>query len=75
MHEKAPTLALDSVMTMEDRVMTSLAKPRLYATVLAGFGGFALLIAGVGLFGVLSYGVAQRTAGNWRAVRAGRADA
>ena len=59
-HDEAPTLALDLVMTMEDRVMTSLARPRLYATVLAGFSGFALLIAGVGLFGVLSYGVAQR---------------
>ena len=60
-HEQAPALALDSVMTMEDRVMTSLAKPRLYAVVLALFGVFALLIAGVGLFGVLSFSVAQRT--------------
>ncbi len=60
-HEQAPALALDSVMTMEDRVMTSLAKPRLYAMVLAWFGAFALLIAGVGLFGVLSFSVAQRT--------------
>lgn len=59
--EEAPTLALDSAMTMEDRVMTSLAKPRLYAVVLALFGAFALLIAGVGLFGVLSLNVAQRT--------------
>ena len=60
-HEQAPALALDSVMTMEDRVMTSLEKPRLYAVVLAWFGAFALLIAGVGLFGVLSFSVAQRT--------------
>ena len=60
-HEQAPTLALDSVMTMEDRVMTSLERPRLYAVVLAWFGAFALLIAGVGLFGVLSSSVAQRT--------------
>jgi putative ABC transport system permease protein len=56
-----PTLAFDSVMTMEDRVMTTLAKPRLYAVVLVGFGAFALLIAGVGMFGVLSYSVAQRS--------------
>jgi putative ABC transport system permease protein len=60
-HEEAPALALDSVMTMEDRVMTSLAKPRLYAVALAWFGVFAVLIAGVGLFGVLSFSVAQRT--------------
>ena len=54
-------LALDSVMTMDDRVMTSLARPRTYALLLAGFAAFALAIAGVGLFGVLSYSVAQRT--------------
>lgn len=60
-HEEAPTVALDSVMTMEDRVMTSLERPRLYVVVLAGFGVVALLIAGVGLFGILSFGVAQRT--------------
>jgi predicted permease len=59
--QEAPTLALDSVMTMEDRVMTSLEKPRLYAVVLAWFGMFALLVAGVGMFGVLSFSVAQRT--------------
>ena len=44
---------LDSVMTMEGRLMTSLARPRLYAILLGGFAGLALLIAGVGLFGVL----------------------
>jgi ABC-type antimicrobial peptide transport system permease subunit len=60
-HEQAPTLALDSVMTMEDRVMTSLEKPRLYAVVLIWFGIVALLVAGVGLFGVLSFSIAQRT--------------
>jgi len=59
--QEAPTLALDSVMTMDDRVMTSLARPRTYALLLAGFAAFALAIAGVGLFGVLSYTVAQRT--------------
>jgi putative ABC transport system permease protein len=59
--EQLPALALDSVMTLEDRVMTSLARPRLYAVVLAWFGVFALLIAGVGLFGALSFSVAQRT--------------
>src|SRR5439155_16001332 len=60
LRQQAPALALDSVMTMDDRVMTALAKPRLYAVVLAGFSMFALAIAGVGLFGVLSYSVAQR---------------
>jgi putative ABC transport system permease protein len=59
--EQAPALALDGVMTMDERVTTNLAKPRLYAVVLAGFAAFALAIAGVGVFGVLSYGVAQRS--------------
>jgi putative ABC transport system permease protein len=59
--QEAPALALDSVMTMDDRVMTSLARPRTYALLLAGFAVFALAITGVGLFGVLSYSVAQRT--------------
>jgi putative ABC transport system permease protein len=61
LRQEAPTLALDSVMTMNDRVMTSLARPRTYALLLVGFAMFALAIAGVGLFGVLSYSVAQRT--------------
>jgi putative ABC transport system permease protein len=59
--EQSRDLVPDGVATMEDRVMTNLAKPRLYAVVLAGFSGFALVIAGVGLFGVLSYSVAQRS--------------
>jgi len=53
--------AADAVMTMEQRVMGSLARPRLYAIVLTGFAGFALAISGVGLFGVLSYSVTQRS--------------
>ena len=53
--------SLDQVMTMEGRVRTSLARPRLYAVLIGGFSGFALLIAMIGLFGGLSYGVTQRT--------------
>ena len=59
--KQAPWLPVDSVMTMEHRVMTALAKPRLCAVVLAGFACFAVAIAAVGLFGVFSYSVAQRS--------------
>lgn len=58
--EQDPQAGLDSLMTMEERVLTNLARPRLYAVLLGVFGIFALVIAGVGLFGVLSYAVAQR---------------
>jgi hypothetical protein len=58
-------------MTMERRLMGSLARPRLYALLFGSFATFALLIAGIGLFGGLSYGVTQRTrrsvfARHWR---------
>ena len=52
---------LEQVMTMEARLMTSLARPHLYAALVAGFASFSLLIAVIGLFGGLSYSVAQRT--------------
>jgi putative ABC transport system permease protein len=59
--ELAPALVLDSVMTMEERVMASLSRPRAYALVIGVVAAFALTIACVGLFGVLSYNVAQRS--------------
>jgi putative ABC transport system permease protein len=55
------SVAIDQMMTMDQRVVGSIARPRLYAIVLGGFAVFALVIAGVGLFGVLSYGVSQRS--------------
>lgn len=59
--EEAPTFVVESVMTMDDRLMSSLSRPRAYALVLGGLSAFALAIALVGLFGVVSYGVTQRT--------------
>src|SRR5262249_4237919 len=60
-HDIGPSLVLDRIATLLDRVSSSLAKPRLYAILLGTFGASSLLISGVGLFGVLSYNVAQRT--------------
>src|SRR5207244_489430 len=59
--EQDSALPLDSIMTMEERLSSSLARPRLYAVLLGTFAASALVIAVVGLFGVLSYNVAQRT--------------
>jgi hypothetical protein len=53
-------LALDAPMTMEARLATGLARPRLYALLLSGLSILSILIAGVGVFGVLSYNVVQR---------------
>jgi putative ABC transport system permease protein len=54
-------LVADVILPLDERILTTLARPRLYATLLGGFAGAALLIAAVGLFGLLSYSVAQRS--------------
>ena len=59
--EEDPAIALDGLMTMDQRVGESLSQPRTYAVLLAGFAVFALVIAGAGLFGVLSQTVSQRS--------------
>jgi predicted permease len=59
--EADPNLVPDAIVTMESRLLTSLARPRLYAVLLGSFATFAVVIAAVGLFGVLSYTVAQRS--------------
>ncbi|CAN5468004.1 hypothetical protein BH23ACI1_BH23ACI1_30530 [soil metagenome] len=59
--EQDAAVALDSVMTMEERLRVSLDGPWTVASLIGAFAGFALLIAAVGLFGVLSYTVAQRS--------------
>jgi predicted permease len=59
--EGDPRLVADVVMPLEQRLLTTLARPRLYALLLGGLALFASIIAVVGLFGVLSYSVSLRS--------------
>jgi putative ABC transport system permease protein len=54
-------LVADVVTPLEQRLLATLARPRLYAVLLGGFAIFAIVIAAVGLIGVLSYTVSQRS--------------
>jgi predicted permease len=53
-------LVADLVLPLQQRLLSTLARPRLYAVVVGGFSAFALIIAIVGLVGALSYSVSQR---------------
>jgi putative ABC transport system permease protein len=55
-----PGLALDDAGRLEDRIYSSVAPQRHWATLLGGFAIAALLLAAIGIFGMLSYLVAAR---------------
>jgi hypothetical protein len=56
-----PALAPEGVRTEDEQVSASLWRDRLFADLLTGFGGLAMLLASVGLYGTMSYAVARRT--------------
>ncbi|MGB9457586.1 MAG: ABC transporter permease [Bryobacteraceae bacterium] len=54
-------LRVYEIQTLEEFASQSLWKVRWQASLLAVFGGLAMLLAAVGLYGVVAYSVAQRT--------------
>jgi putative ABC transport system permease protein len=56
-----PELPVADVMTMDEVVAKTLARPRTVARLLSVFALMALVLAGVGVYGVMTYSVAQRT--------------
>jgi predicted permease len=59
-HQQDPQLALHGVEPLDLTLSSSIARPRFTATLLALFGGVAILLAIIGVHGMLSYTVAQR---------------
>jgi putative ABC transport system permease protein len=59
--ELDPQAALFYVAPMEQVVTTTMARPRMYAAVLAVFAGIGTILAAIGIYGVVAYSATRRT--------------
>jgi predicted permease len=59
--EVDPTQAVSAVKTMEQYVADALARPRMYAALVACFAVIAVMLAAIGVYGLIAYVVTQRT--------------
>jgi predicted permease len=55
-----PSVPLDDVASMEERLYASVAEPRQWATLVGAFAAVALGLAAIGVFGMVSYMVSTR---------------
>jgi putative ABC transport system permease protein len=55
-----PSLAIESIATMDERISDSVAPRRFSVMTLIAFGGGALLLAAIGLYGLLAFSIAER---------------
>lgn len=60
-HQLDPSLAVGSLITMDQQIDDNLRNERMITLLAISFGMLATLLAGVGLYGVLAYSTAQRT--------------